>query len=480
MALDDHVVEAPPDYNMAKSSASPSSAPTRPTPMPMENFAPRPLPVCVVEQHDDALKFLHHCIRRKILPQGSKSHFLHFDAHPDLGASQKIPGNLYNEDVREVYSALKGDDGGIASWVLPAVLTGELGLVTWVKQAWATQIADGRYDGWVGYRRRAEMDAEMVDGDFGPLQVHGKDFAGLDYFYFDGSLTADADKADKTSEGGSCIQPPAAELESYFAGPGSYADFHLQVVSTGISNETSGKMEDSGLFSSRWVKPGTSSLDGGSAPWILDIDLDYFTTHNPFLKGVRPQLVCVLNKAFDVLNPEFDEPWVAALQDENWAEAVNVLERDGAVASRKASAQENADKKRQDPKNVAQAQLQQHSVHLAALRQLNPTRRELSILAEAADMASLPQFIPGTGEESKFFVHKIRPRIEEIRQFLQGDHSVPQRGSTRARPSLVTIARSCADGFLPMRFALEVETEVLKMLGHVYGELEVVYGDEIL
>ena len=99
-----------------------------------------------------------------------------------------------------------------------------------------------------------------------------------------------------------------------------------------------------------------------------------------------------------------------------------------------------------------------------------PLDREMDILREAGEMITLPHWVPEDAAE-------LEPGFRAFEKYLQGRH---RRGSNRP-PAMVTIARSCGDGFLPMRYSVMVERRVLEILKAVYGlELNTLYADELI
>jgi hypothetical protein len=128
--------------------------------------------IAVVEDHHDALPWLHAALRRKALPL-QDVHLVHIDAHPDLGC-------LRDASViaapRELYAFLNESDYGICEFIWPLVLKGHIHRITWLKPAFADQIAIGDYDITVG-----------VDST-GALKVDST----LDYFVEDGASSDEA------------------------------------------------------------------------------------------------------------------------------------------------------------------------------------------------------------------------------------------------------------------------------------------------
>lgn len=97
----------------------------------------------VVDDHCDALKYIHKAIRRGTLPF-SGLRMMHFDAHPDLMITADMPAEVCFRP-HDLYDALGEAEGGIAEWILPMVYQGHLSKVWWVKPPWAQQFLDGAY-----------------------------------------------------------------------------------------------------------------------------------------------------------------------------------------------------------------------------------------------------------------------------------------------------------------------------------------------
>ena len=106
------------------------------------------LPVCIMEHHDTAVRWMHIAMRRKWMPF-EKVSMLHFDAHPDMSWPPTLPAKLVFTPS-ELYPALRTDSGGIASWILPLVLGGHFDHLHFVRGEKSYQIADGSYDLEVG------------------------------------------------------------------------------------------------------------------------------------------------------------------------------------------------------------------------------------------------------------------------------------------------------------------------------------------
>ncbi|CAJ1396147.1 unnamed protein product [Effrenium voratum] len=95
----------------------------------------------------------------------------------------------------------------------------------------------------------------------------------------------------------------------------------------------------------------------------------------------------------------------------------------------------------------------------AALRRLRASER--AALREAGPMAALPR--------RAALEPQLRQVLEEVEAFV----------ARLGRPRLVTLARSVVDGFCPMRWLCFLESGLLEALQRLFGQLEVIYSDEL-
>jgi hypothetical protein len=99
--------------------------------------------VCVVEDHNDALSFIYKEIGARRL-KFSNLVMIHFDSHPDLGIPMTLQADLVFDKAKLF------DNLSIENWIVPAVYAGHLETLVWVKPSWAAQINAGEYTIVVG------------------------------------------------------------------------------------------------------------------------------------------------------------------------------------------------------------------------------------------------------------------------------------------------------------------------------------------
>lgn len=178
------------------------------------------IPIFIVDYHNDVLEFIYRCLASRHLPLENNT-LVHFDSHPDMVISREIPASAAY-DKEAMLAELS-----IENWIMPACYAGHFNRVIWVKNSWCHQMPVGKYNFKVGHKE----DKISVD-------------CCLDYFI---------------SEGNYC---PTADLEQA-------RDLELQVV----NNDTE-----------KPPKPQEWLAADDSSNYVLDIDLDFFSTSNPFLE----------------------------------------------------------------------------------------------------------------------------------------------------------------------------------------------------
>ncbi|XP_037788004.1 UPF0489 protein C5orf22 homolog [Penaeus monodon] len=183
------------------------------------------LPVHIVEDHNDALYHILRVIGSKHLPF-THNLMIHFDSHPDL----LIPAELKASEVFDVPIMLQ--KLSIENWVLPAVFAGQISTIVWIKPPWSNQIDEGVYEFQIG--KQKETDQIKVS---------------CPIMYYVGEMLF-------------CRE---SELEDC-------KTVKLHVVTLGWEMRT-----DLGKTLCQLIEE-----QGGS--YILDVDLDFFTTMNPFIE----------------------------------------------------------------------------------------------------------------------------------------------------------------------------------------------------
>ncbi|KAK9881783.1 hypothetical protein WA026_017301 [Henosepilachna vigintioctopunctata] len=91
------------------------------------------IPIYIVEDHHHVMPFIHENIRKRFLPIKGNT-FVHLDSHPDMLIPKKMPAD-HAYDPEKLYEA-----HDIENWIMPNCYTGILHHLVWVKPPWANQI----------------------------------------------------------------------------------------------------------------------------------------------------------------------------------------------------------------------------------------------------------------------------------------------------------------------------------------------------
>ena len=157
---------------------------------------------------------------------------IHFDSHPDLGIPRDLPADSIL-DLDALGAALS-----IENWILPQVYAGHIGRIVWIRAPWSTQIAIGKYELLVG-----------KEASSGCIRCNCRE----SYFVSD------------------MLYANASDLLEAKA-------FTLFVCD--LAGLLSSDDDDTNIQLKEIIANG---CDSKSSSLVLDIDLDFFSTQDPFL-----------------------------------------------------------------------------------------------------------------------------------------------------------------------------------------------------
>lgn len=219
-----------------------------------------PLPIYVVDEHNDAMLPFVDALKTKKLPLKNVK-MLHYDSHPDLGNISKT-SNVVTDLARG-----KVNKNGIhkltdiATWITPLVLGGFLDEVIWVAGSWCTQIEEGSYNLVCGLdKKTGKLMTCSSDGD------NENNSAISDYWDCDGT---------------------AGELRNL--------KFKKEWTLHVFKHRKDGSLPDNSFYEiSSILKDQT---------WVLDIDEDFFSCNNPHRDDFS---ACFGSRAFNLIKKIYD------------------------------------------------------------------------------------------------------------------------------------------------------------------------------
>ncbi|XP_070701909.1 UPF0489 protein C5orf22 homolog isoform X2 [Pempheris klunzingeri] len=417
------------------------------------------LPVWIVEDHHDVVCHIYRAIASRHLPLKNIK-MVHLDSHPDL----LIPVNMCADAVFDKEKLLS--ELSIENWIMPMVYAGHVSCVAWLHPYWAQQIREGEHRMAVGR-----------DSSTSTIRVTSAD----NYFLSDGLYVSEQQLENSkplrlnvvkvnpvkpshrpltentTEEVTGRRFAKRARTEGEPAGEASCSEPVLRYTDTQLpaegSNGTGTGADDDAADdegSTGYVVQRISALVSETEPYILDIDLDFFSCKNPFKELYTQEEYAILKELYTFRGPrpdadeeELDEcvdRRVRQLEDLEAAFA-DLLEDDG---------EETVSRLVSDPGMAPLAQL----VSSLKSRNLCPDYEMVHQAGLTCDSMELPHHI-STDEE-------IDRLVSAVQLFLK---ALP-------KPTLVTVSRSSLDEYCPVEQVDSVQSRVLAVLESLYGALE--------
>ncbi|XP_018336382.1 UPF0489 protein C5orf22 homolog [Agrilus planipennis] len=342
------------------------------------------IPIYVVEYHHEVLPFIYRNIGSKYLPlEGTP--LVHFDSHPDMLIDPKLTiETVY--DKESLYEKIS-----IESWILPGTFTGQFGGVIWVKPFWAHQMDDGKRIVNIG-----------EDKSNGCIRLDCKE----DYF---------------VSE---CIFTEKENLKNE-------RQFNLNVITMNKDQVDWNGIEcilNDSLKDKRF---------------ILDVDLDFFSTHNPF-KNIydKVNLYALLKKLYycDSIKTTTDD--VATLVSKRIKQMTqlesifNYLD-----ANRKLPSPEGYD---QDIYNSVD---DVRKILLEKYEEKDVDWELVHLAGCTCDNSELPHYVCSS-EEFEIMYTKFKKFLDIL----------------PSSPTIVTISRSTEDDYTPDEYVEEIQSKVIEIL----------------
>ena len=353
---------------------------------------PGQIPVHIEEDHHHVLEHILSGIGSKRLPFSGNA-LLHFDSHPDMLLPRKLQPALCM-DKRALLDCVS-----IENWILPCAFLGVINKIVWVCPPWAGQIPHGLHRFLIGKHRES-----------GYVRVTCTE----SYFLSEG-ITCREDELEDTKE------------------------VELLVHELGFERGSEKKARELADFLSE-----TKSL-------ILDVDLDFYSTKNPFLElHAKAGLYAKLKELYvfecvpDNLSPK-----------DKAERAITSCQKRTQLLDELLSIFAHLDQY-DDLKNYAGP----GTAHLDQVRAIKEAIDENCVdepvdwlLVHDAgctcDNTDLPHHVSSTEEVSSLF--------ERTLELLAG--CVPER----TVPKMVTVARSTEDDFCPKNQVEDIQGSLMKV-----------------
>ncbi|XP_072024138.1 LOW QUALITY PROTEIN: UPF0489 protein C5orf22 homolog [Amphiura filiformis] len=465
------------------------------------------LPVWVVEDHNDVLQHIYHAIASRHLPFSGMT-MLHFDSHPDLQIATDMDADIVFNKA-QLLSELS-----IENWIMPALYAGHMDHVIWVKPPWADQLPEGTRHVSVGKHKETgklrvswpdvyflsdilyapldklqnaksvtidtvTMETNILEASSFPNVAKSDIKSDLVSRSNDGYLPDTKRSKLDTEDGRECERNVELNKEK---DSGNWCLQHTTIGQSPNDKETENKgdldisaravyqnqlmrnlnlPQNAGLMGIIWracqkqLMSGhlevISKLMGSSKPFILDVDLDFFSTKNPFKDVYTKKQLHLLEDLYSFTPPVDDT--ADALDHCQQKRAAQLHELESAL---KACWDGTEPLCAIDDKKLTKVK------SLVSILQATPPPDD-TLDAELIHMAGL------TCDDTGELPHHVSTQ-EEIDSLIGAMKVLLSR---LPKPSIVTISRSSHDDYCPPNQVESIQSKVLQMLESVYGSINV-------
>nr|XP_022343654.1 UPF0489 protein C5orf22 homolog [Crassostrea virginica] len=438
----------------------------------------RRLPLYIVEDHNEVLPYIHRAIGSHHLPF-SNLVFVHFDSHPDM----LIPKDMPADEVFKKESLY--ENVSIENWIMPMIYAGHIDVILWVKPPWCTQIEDKSIHFYVGkcvstgtlrcsckesyfvsetlYRPESQLiNKKKVQLIVFTLKPNGwkDDVLGKKESVLKQSIKHKADG--QTNDSDSVQRTEENDKRTSVAFTGICKCEHNNVESKNTcckcKRDKHGDQDSSRPCGSQLsplsdlfrqsLKDITKLLnDFSDRTLVLDIDLDFYSTKNPFIEVYTPSQYRILQELYCFQAPCSDT--------EEDIEAC-VLNREKELSHLK---QEFLKFMQTSEPNLTHPKADKIKALVQDLQRCRTDDDPVNfdLLHEAGctcDDTELPHHVSSQEE--------ITLLVDATQEFL----------SHIKRPTIITMARSSQDDYCPPEQVESIQNSVLEILQDLYLEID--------
>ncbi|XP_046328962.2 UPF0489 protein C5orf22 homolog [Haliotis rufescens] len=411
------------------------------------------IPVLIVEDHHEVVPHIHRNIGSKHLPFSDLT-LVHFDSHPDM----LIPVDMQADTVFDktaLYDALS-----IENWILPLVHAGHIKDIYWLKPPWCTQIQDKHVTFYVGkccntgtIRTTCTESYFVSETLYVPeAELVEKKLVSLTVITVVPEKWSNVATVTETSQ--VRVNIVSGETESGILDKSQSQDVKTKTEDECSNSPTSPKRRKTDeLLNDYTDKNKCSELNKSlysclkelaerldSKHFILDIDLDFYSTKNPFQGMYTSQQMALLKRLYRYSGPEEDSR--QAIQRCVSQRQIQLSELKSAIMTLSKDASADVD--------MEASRLEMVRELVSSFQNCEP---DFDILHDAGctmDDTELPHHVSSEKE--------ICVLVQETKQILE---ALP-------RPALITMSRSSDDDYCPPDQVDYIEEAVSLALEEVY------------
>lgn len=451
------------------------------------------LPVYIEEDHHEVVPHIHRAIASRHLPMSGLT-FVHFDSHPDLLIPLNMPAD-HVFDKQELYNSLS-----IENWILPLVYAGHLSDIYWLRPPWAQQLPFGQSTFGVGRcKDTGKLRMTCPDPYFLTEALYASELSLLDTKYTTlhvititpgdwdhcnsstSKLNSDPEVGTVNAKRKCCSEDDEESNScSKTVNHNDYSETKMRKFEHGQNPENTNcfrqtpenanchKVESDSIsqtLSPEPVKCGDKSKELPGAwkwleelrdkvqnkPYILDIDLDFFSTKDPFRNDCTPEHTALLRELFGYQLPK--DHSTQALLEFTAARQAQLEELEKAFETLQ-----------QDPSKIPHIQQPHRQATFEKL--INSVRAEHGI-ADTVDFSRF--FLAGCTMDDTELPHHVSSPAQ-ISQLMGSCHYVLE---TLPAPTIITVARSSEDDYCPKDQVEAIQNATLEVLHKVYQDVDV-------
>jgi hypothetical protein len=382
---------------------------------------------------------------------------LHFDAHPDLACPLNAPAvacftprnpvvqmkneidaeNDHNDkddsNGKNLYELLDSTTSGIAEWILPLVLAGNLHTVEWVKPSFSSQFAVGIYHYAVGVVAIGDSTPVSSIHHFLDLPPHAHVKVDLCHpYYLDDDSFSPADQLALKQTLELCV-----------------SELPLQ------DNKTESEMHP-------------------TAPWMLDICLDYFCCCNPYIQDIQQVSVEAAQALVDLMMASRFHNIHSTAFVEREDDGQGLVYRQQLTAfqdslRRTLQQQHSSNDYRVGISNNVMLDFFENphvgeTLLTKLLKSIRYNDNLLSMVLEAIPNWSMPHQSDASNHDPAFSDQRLAESLRLVEDSIQ--RRFAEYGYRP--PFLITIARSSDDGFTPSDKVEFLQEQVLAILDRIF------------
>ncbi|XP_078688996.1 UPF0489 protein C5orf22 homolog [Branchiostoma floridae x Branchiostoma belcheri] len=412
-------------------------------------------PVWVVEDHNDALYYIYRAIGSHHLPLHGVT-MVHLDSHPDMLIPWKMPADTVF-DRQELFNALS-----IENWILPAAYAGHLDCVVWVKPPWAEQIQEQTLSFYIGKHRTSETirvssteSYFLSEALYAPeSQLDNKRLITVHVLTLSGSSHATHDRTEPEVKRRRRDHETQGDAEKQDHRVQNYQKSKDSLNSDKCTNDTDKQsceecIPEGFKIANRKIMTEILESVRKSSAMILDIDLDFFSTQNPFQDLFTDEQFDIIHKLYDFKRPSSTHEDSLLAYTEGRQQLLEQLENICTGLQNGTDLKDiKCDSNRKDLLTAL----------VSSMRETFRDNLDFELIHLAGctcDDTELPHHVSSQ---------------EEITQLTA---AMTTMLACLPRPTLVTVARSSDDDYCPKSQVESIQEKVVKCLESLYGDIHV-------